>query len=135
MAALLASVFAAAFVIAHTSGAADSVSERLPPSLPRVSTPVPSALTAAPPIELAVQPPPPPPKPPVTPRTTTAPAPSVVSPAPVQAAPVQTTPAPPAVQTTPAPTSTPAPSTPSKSGSGSKPGPEGGAGTSFESSS
>jgi hypothetical protein len=131
IAALIAVVFTGAFVIAHTNGAADSATERLPPSLPRVSTPVPAVLTPAPPIELAVQPPPEPPKRHVAPRARTAPAvtaPSIAPVAPVQAAPVQAPP----VHTTPAPapTPSPAPSAPSKS----KPGSGGSSGTSFESS-
>jgi hypothetical protein len=50
---LFAGVFAATFLIGHTrSGTA--AEERLPPSLPAVATPVPAALSSAPPIEVGV---------------------------------------------------------------------------------
>jgi hypothetical protein len=54
IAALFALVFAAAFAIGHSRSAPARRADGLPPSLPSVSSPVPSSLGQAPPIELGV---------------------------------------------------------------------------------
>jgi hypothetical protein len=134
---LLVATFAIAFFVGHTrSGGATA--ERLPPSLPKVPTPVSSALSPAPAIEVGVLSPPPAPPPPATHRAEPEPAtttPSVETPTTstqaVEPAPVQTTPVAPVQQEPVHVQPAPHPSGgSSKSGSHSG----SGSGTSFESS-
>jgi hypothetical protein len=56
---VFAAVFAASFLLGHTRAGTGGVAERLPPSLPTMATPVPAALSSAPPLELGVAAPPP----------------------------------------------------------------------------
>jgi hypothetical protein len=124
-------VFAVAFLLGHTGSAAGG-HERLPPGLPRVETPVPSALPEAPPIELGVVQPPPAPAPQPAPSVTTAPLRTTAPPSSVTPAPVTPEPQPtvqsqtPTVTTPPVHTTTPSPAPSKPSGSGQ--------GQSFESS-
>jgi hypothetical protein len=136
IAVLFAATFALAFLVGHTRSPGVG-GERLPPSIPKVPTPVSAALAAAPAIDLGVLEPPPAPRP--APSHATTP-PAVTSSTPVTTTPAVTTPTvtSPAAESTPtesapAKASEPAPvqSSPRSSGGSSK---SGGAGTSFESS-
>jgi hypothetical protein len=145
---VFAAVFAAAFLLGHTRAGSGVVAEQLPPSLPTVATPVPAALSSAPPIEVGVAAPPATSKAPAkttgtATSTATAPVqpsapvvtPKTLAPATTTAPKTVTAPTPAAPKVPASGGSPAAPTTGGPSGSGSPKGGSGsGQGTSFDSS-